>query len=261
MQPGKYNRIRYAKGHLNTGHLSKMVQVIEGIDGDVYKHWLELQFDICKVPNWDLLSRMIAQWQAEVDIVDDGMFGPRSLRRFVALYETLESPSKLALTALDVMEENLGKGEQHQDNAGVFLHMIRDWPHNDDFKRPIGNWCAFAVNYAFRQAALRLGVVLPFGALFYDSERNRRMPIGSAKRLGMRIAEAGAYVPVREAQPGDVAVRSYSNAPFGPGHIMMVKDGLSAGRLLVIEGNYGSFPAVIQHRREDPSRVAWVARI
>lgn len=264
MTPAKYNQARSKAGHLSYDHLRQMVVSIDlsHADGGVLEHWFWLQFGLDTGVDWEKISTIVELWQAHAGITDDGMFGPASLRRFNQMY-TEGLPSDLARVALEVAIECLGRGEEHQNNAGKFLHMLRMWPFDDDYSRPIGNWCEFFVNWCYRQAAERLNVKLPFAVLFHDTDRNKPMPIGSAKALGRRIGEAGQFVKLQDIRPGDIIVWDRGIRGSEAGHIAIVVS-VNGSTFTVIEGNFGRFPAVVQYRTVSfalPGRVEFCARI
>lgn len=217
---------------------------------------------------WTMVSDVVAHWQADRGLVADGMFGPVSRdewRRQFQLDDRHVPPSALADAAVGVAVEELGNGEEFANNAGAHVHRYRDYPEGDNYEHTVGDWCAFFVGYCFEQAADRVGVALPFDRRFYDDRRNRRMPVGSAKVLGRRIADAGRVVELESVSRGDVLVwdRGRYNSPAG--HIGIVEAVDRDERLIhTIEGNVGAFPAKVKRRAWDldrPGRLELVARI
>ena len=206
--------------------------------------------------------------QAELGLAVDGAFGPVTLEAWTERYEfrtQVGDPSPLAEATVQVAALELGRGEEHQNNAGEALHRYRDFPFGDDYQRPIGEWCAYFVGYCWEQGARRVNTDLPFDRRFYDRTRNRQMPVGSAKRLGRRIAAAGSEIPLEEVRRGDVLVwdRGRRNSPAG--HIAIVELVDRVTRLVyTIEGNVGAFPAAVARRQHDmdrPGRLELVARV
>ena len=197
------------------------------------------------------------------------MFGPASLaawrEQFAPSGDARAVVHPIAEAAVRVAVDELGHGEEHRNNAGESLHRYRDFPYGDEYSRPIGEWCAFFVGYCLEQGAARAGAQLPFTRRFYDDTRNRRMPIGSAKALGRRMADAGAFVRIDDAQRGDVLVWDRGRADSPAGHIGIVEHVAARARIAhTIEGNVGAFPARVARRQWDmdrPGRLEFIARL
>jgi hypothetical protein len=192
--------------------------------------------------------------QEALGVLVDGYLDPITVnawdaRRRADLGETEEHASAWALEIVKVAEEELGKGEAYQDNAGEDLHRYRDFPYGDDFARPIGHWCAFFVGYVIEQAAARVGLPAPKWRRFYDQRFSRRMPIGNARALATRVAEAGRYVArdgaLLEAPiAGDIGAIKRGRRGSRAGHVFVITEGLPGNRVQTIEGNTGRFPSL-----------------
>jgi len=211
---------------------------------------------------WQAVSRRVSHWQASVDLAADGCFGPMSFARWVEL-ASRPSPSTLALAAVTVAIKEIGHGEAFQDNAGEDLHRYRNYPYGTDYKKPIGHWCEFFINYCFRET----DIPLPFAAMFMDTARKKMMPIGSAKAFGYRVAAAGQTIDApRNTIRGDVMIwdRGVTGSPAG--HIEIVENNNTAdGNVHTIAGNSAKFPCKVRRRvytyAQAASRLELIARI
>ncbi len=213
---------------------------------------------------WPRITNIIEFWQGGQGLVADGMFGPASLSRYLTTYGAVDqgTPSALAEQAVLVAVRELGNGEEHRNNAGEHLHRYRDFPYGDDYKRPIGDWCAFAAGYWIETAAIELSVDMPFDRRFYDRKRNRRMPVGSAKTLVKRAGKGGSFVEV--PRRGDLMSFDRGRAGSPAGHVVIVETvDLQEEIIHTIEGNVGRFPAKVKRRQrnlQDPGRLVHIAR-
>lgn len=210
--------------------------------------------------NWEAVARRVSHWQASVDLAADGCFGPMSFARWVEL-SARPAPSALALAAVAVAISEIGNGEAFQDNAGEDLHRYRNYPYGTDYKKPIGHWCEFFVNYCFRATELPL----PFAATFMDTARKKMMPIGSAKALGYRVAAAGSTIDAaRNTIRGDLLIwdRGFTGSPAG--HIEIVENN-EEGNVHTIAGNSTKFPCKVRRRvytyAQAGNRLELIARV
>jgi hypothetical protein len=238
MTPEKYNRTKIANGFFTEEHIRMLVE------------------------HYQL---------SHPELVDDGCFGPQTRDALVAEFnddQDVPDPSELALTAIQVALEEIGKGESIRNNAGEDVHRYRDWPHGDDFERPAGEWCAFFMGYVWEQAASRLDQPLPFARRFHDKDRNRKMPVGSALRLVSRMGNAGEFVVEDGVWRGTLAIGDVISLArgargSGKGHVMMVVEPLSRKKARVIDGNSGKYPSLVKVRTVnlERMRVVNVARL
>jgi len=225
-----YNQRRHARGLFTTDQISRVAK----------ESGLELgPLGGPRGLAWDAITQHVVVWQSLVSLTDDGMFGPASLKRYHRLYDA-PTITRFADLRVDVALEYLGRGEEGGDNAGEFVHMLRNFPYSSEYDRPVGNWCEFFVNYVDRQTAERMQIGLPYAALFPDSLRGGKlMPIGSAKKYTDRQCAAWREVPITEAQRGDTACRTRGRLDSAYGHIMIVEKRIG-DKLHVIEGNAGN---------------------
>lgn len=138
-----------------------------------------------------------------------------------------DQPSELGMAALDVSEQTLGWGESGGNNRGADVEILRD------FRGPRGPWCAAAVSYWLRAAAMLLG--LP----------RRPARIHNAKRLFRWLRRNGGR-RVEAPLPGDVVLWHRGAKNSKTGHIgIVVSVDLEAGTFVSREGNKGRPPAAI----------------
>lgn len=144
----------------------------------------------------------------------------------------------LALVALEVAREELGRGELGANNAGPDVAKYR----GDDKHAA---WCAAFVCWCFEEAARRLGVPMPF-------KRSH-----GAKRCYRIIGNAGAFVDL--PMPGDVACWHRGAAGSWMGHVALV-DAVDGDLFSCIEGNRGRFPSRVarfDHELGEPNLIGF----
>ena len=135
------------------------------------------------------------------------------------------APSNLAGTALEVLMGWEGKGEEGGNNRGPW---IEKWSGKKK-----ANWCAAIIGAAYKEAAIRCEMPLPF-----------ELSLG-AKRLGRNIGEAGSFVEIDSLIAGDVIVLHRGPRGSWKGHIRMFHsyDIADPNLLHYWAGNEGRFPA------------------
>lgn len=187
---------------------------------------------------------------------DDGYWGSVSQGAYDLRRDPAEVPDLWAREIVKVAEAELGRGELIADNAGEDVHRYRDFPFGEDYARPIGNWCAFFAGYVIEQAAANIGRPLPKWRRFYDEDRNRRMPIGSARKLAIRAAEAGEYVAengvlLQRPTAGDIFAIKRPRRGAAAGHVGIITRYLGGERCETIEGNATRFPCEVERLTRD----------
>ena len=119
------------------------------------------------------------------------------------------------------------------------------------------------------EAAKRIGKPAPRWRRFYDEDRNRRMPIGSALVLAARVSEYGgkpvyengAYV--RTPIPGDIWAIKRGRRGSRAGHVGLIESWGEGNVAHTIEGNAGAFPCKVKRyvRDFDFFDLATIARL
>ncbi len=128
----------------------------------------------------------------------------------------------LAGRALAVAISQLGLGEEGGNNRG---------PHVAKWIAPAklpANWCAGFCGWIYAEAALGLGLTLPF-----------RRSLG-AKRLGRNVGAVGRiFRDPREAKPGDLVVQDRGPTGSWMGHVSVLELAEGARWLHTIQPNSG----------------------
>lgn len=254
MKPEDYNRKQYALGVLTYDRVQRIhteCKLTPGERGHV------IGWSARDTGDWETISHVVAIWQSVAGLIEDGCFGPASLRRYMALYESGDAMHPIAAAALDVARESIGKGEEGGDNCGEWLNMIRMWPNGEGATGSIGHWCEFFANFCVREGASRTNRTIPFAVLFRDKDRNKLLPIGSAKTFVDRMAAAGCAVDLDDVRAGDYVAWNRGTKGSRQGHIEMVEaverdEGGRIVKIVTIAGNvkqHGQELAVV-HRRE-----------
>jgi hypothetical protein len=213
-------------------------------------------------PSEPELALLVEAWQASHGLTRDGKFGPRTLEYVasvvraiqygaavepsssdVPVHPKLEVPTtalSLPEMALVVANEELGNGEGGTNNMG---------PHVRRYCGREGvSWCAGFAGYCYEQAALRLGVALPFSRSL------------GAKKLVRNVAAVRPgphYAGVRResylsARPGDLIAWHRGKAGSWQGHVELVER-LDGGIVHTIGGNVGPYPARVRRLAHDPT--------
>lgn len=245
--PAEYNEKRYSLGLMTDAHLAQIFAETTG-DDDIAKRFVQMHF--AGVIDWQLVSDAVLVWQSSHGLIDDGMFGPASATVYDRLYNNVRIHPLLQKT-LDVALEQEGKGEKYGDNAGEFVHSLRNFPYGDDYTRPIGNWCAFFGNWCMRQACTRLNVKPPFALEFRDTRFGKMMPFGSAKWHVEQLVAHGVRVPSLElVQPGDWIAKHRGKHNSRYGHFMIAAGFYDSSRkgVDIVEGNAGKHPSPVRVR-------------
>lgn len=138
---------------------------------------------------------------------------------------------KIALTALEVAIDEIGKGET-ANNCGP------------DVARYCGcegvNWCAGFVGHCYEVAAERLGIPLPF-----------KRSLG-AKKLGKNVGAVGrVFTDPTEGQPGDLVIWHRGAQGSWAGHVGILQRVHEGNAITVIEGNSGP---IVRRTRHDLAR-------
>lgn len=137
---------------------------------------------------------------------------------------------------LDIVEHNLGYGEEGGNNRGKFIEAIGG--------KQGAEWCAYVAGYCYERAYERSGFDMPF-------KRS-----AGAKGLVKNLAAVGSrYTDIERAEPGDLvgfhrrsgglleAIRSWK------GHVGILyskRQTLGGWRVEVAEGNVGGYPAIFR---------------
>ena len=233
---------------------------------------------IDKKLDWKHITTCVKSFQSEHGLVVDGCAGPKTCAKIEETWHDYDDqgiPSQVALLAVSYAKSEIGHGEEHEDNAGIALHKYRDWPfpmdnkgempiHTETFERPAGDWCAFFIGWCFEEA-MSQSQNKPFSRRFKDKERNRDMPIGSAKSLGLRMLKNG--IRVRVPRVGDVVIWDRGKRGSWSGHIGIVSDfDYNTGMIKTVEGNVGKFPAKVREIEWDftgdrADRIEYIVRV
>ncbi len=189
------------------------------------------------------VTHLVEFWQEHRGLTVDGYCGPQTQRDLLQdMFGNSAVPSNLGLMALEVAITEIGNGELGVNNAGD--HVARYFGVSEDRgSSAIGSWCAAFVGYCCERAAGDLGIELPF-------QRS-----GGAKATYKRVGEAGQFIEVSEALPGDVVCWDRgkllpNGQPSWQGHIGFVEK-LQEGILYTIEGNVGRFPSKVRRFMHD----------
>jgi len=137
----------------------------------------------------------------------------------------------LALTALEIALDDVGRGEIGANNAGAYVWSLTG-------RKTSGAWCAAAVYTWIKRAANRVGVRCPVPR------------IHSARKLVAAIIDAGGEV-VDQPMPGDIVL--WSRGRPWQGHVGIVAE-TCLQRFRSVEGNRGRFPALVKvftHRMDE----------
>ena len=201
--------------------------------------------------------------QTALGLADDGKLGPKT-RAAVSAYF---APSIIGRAIVEVAERELGRGEWRWNNSGPDIARYRDLPWNPDKPtRYWGDWCAFFAGYVVATACAELGVPCDWRR-FYDVRSARRMPVGSAKTLVRRMAEAGEFIAKDGELRGVPRAGDLFSIHRGPetrmrGHVGIVT-AYRAGTIETIEGNVGGFPSYVKRltRSLEAMRLRDIARI
>jgi hypothetical protein len=161
----------------------------------------------------------------------------------------LASPDALATAALAVAVSQIGLGEAGGNNVGP------DVARYIAPAKPPASWCAGFFGWCYEQAAVEIGMPLPF-----------RRSLG-AKALGRNVGAVGrVFQDSALARPGDAMVFHRGAQGSWMGHIAMIEKVVSvgvAGSIVdTVEGNSG--PKVMRRTRHttDPAdRFAFFASI
>jgi len=156
----------------------------------------------------------------------------------VAAKERSLLAGSLALTALEIALDDVGRGEIGANNAGAYVWSLTG-------RKTSGAWCAAAVYTWIKRAATRVGVRCPVPR------------IHSARKLVDAILDAGGSV-VDQPMPGDIALWS-RNLPW-QGHVGIVAE-TCLTRFRSVEGNRGRFPALVKvftHRLDERKLLRFV---
>lgn len=208
-------------------------------------------------------ARVVSVAQTALGLADDGKFGPKT-RAAVSAYF---APSIFGRAIVEVAERELGRGESRWNNSGADIARYRDLPWDPDKPtRYWGDWCAFFAGYVVETACAELGVPCDWRR-FYDVRHARRMPVGSAKTLVRRMAEAGEFIAKDGAlrgvpRAGDLFSIHRGSVTGRQGHVGIVT-GYRDGTIETIEGNVGAFPSHVKRmtRHLDAMRLRDIARI
>jgi hypothetical protein len=189
------------------------------------------------------IVHLVKAWQKKNNLEIDGYCGPQTQTALLQeMFGEDVTPSKLGLKALEVAILEIGNGELGGNNSGNHVAryhgVIKDRGSDD-----IGAWCASFVGYCCSVAADSIGVDLPF------------QKSGGAKTTYKRAGEAGQFVGVNQALPGDFVCwdrgKLLSNGmPSWLGHIGFVEK-LENGILHTVEGNVGRFPSTVRRFMHD----------
>jgi hypothetical protein len=136
----------------------------------------------------------------------------------------------LALKALDVACEELGRGEEGRNNDGPDVLLYTGG------KR--GNWCAAFLCWCFEEAAERMG--------WHGLVPKRSH---GAKRFTKNVALHGYFVNLTtdHPRPGDIISWNRGTGITWRGHVGIVYAYLAnTDTLLTIEANSGKFPAKVK---------------
>lgn len=141
---------------------------------------------------------------------------------------------ELAAKALWVAQSNIGFGEEGANNRGKFITAIGAPPGEE--------WCAYFQSYCWKQAAILLGISLPFQVS------------GGAKSLSKSIAKFGrSFKDPELAMPGDLVCWHRGKVAW-KGHIAMVESIDPDGVIHTIEGNVGTYPSRVKRLSHDVSK-------
>ncbi len=194
---------------------------------------------------------LVEAWQHGHNLEADGKCGPNTRASIEKTWPGPEGEG-LAVKALAVAIENIGKGEEGGNNSGPFVEMLHGKEYDGDPDND-GSWCAAFVSWCFEQACQGSGSEMPF------------VRSVGAKRLFQRIGDAGEKVHLPFLQPGDVVCWDRGQPGSWQGHIGFVEFLEDGSILHTVEGNVGRFPAKVRrfvHDLDNPeSRLQGFARI
>ena len=143
------------------------------------------------------------------------------------VFDESEVLKQVAIRTLDVAVSETGNGESTGNNRGPDIER-----YTRGMRRAL--WCAHFVSWCLEIACRDIGVTMPF-------KRS-----GHAKTLARRYRSVGYMVAV--PSPGDIICWHRGAAPkvTDRGHIGIVRGYSQADDTLrVIEGNHGTFPAIV----------------
>ncbi len=168
-------------------------------------------------------------------------------RLFVSPFppEGAEIGFDLGLAALEVAEENMGRGEEGANNQGRWVQM-----YTRGMTRPV-LWCAAFMSYCFEEGYIRIlcrnGKKLHAERFIMNEYQGESYPLRRshrAKTLYRIVGEAGAFVD--EPLPGDLACWHRGVKGSRKGHVGIVHHvDVQKKRFWTIEGNRGVFPAEV----------------
>ena len=183
------------------------------------------------------VEKLVRSYQEAQGLAVDGECGPKTQASLDALGGGAVDGS-LALTALEVAIEEIGKGEEGGNNSGPHIakyKLIEDDGDPDDD----GAWCAAFLSWCIEEACRRLGEEMPL-------KRSQ-----GAKRLFKNTGKAGAFVS--QPRPGDLVCWDRGAPGSWQGHIGIVEK-VEEGVLYTVEGNVGRYPSKVRRFMHDLNR-------
>ncbi len=259
--PPEYNEKRYSLGTLTDDHVFRVLRAVCDVNDIAQQLVTRYVTPRGSSHDWRLFSEAALIWQSRNDLLDDGMFGPASMQKYHDMY--LESRvAPLAQAMLEVAREQLGEGEEHQNNAGKYIHMLRNFPYDDRYKKSVGNWCAFFASWCMRQASERLNTPTPFRLTWVDKRFGKPMPFGSAKWHVEQLAKHGKRVDsIEDVQPGDWIAKHRGRGNSKYGHIMIAETNWLGDHVGIIDGNRGKFPCKVKRGKYRGEELYLIARV